>query len=165
VKFVLEFGLGALGTGTDGFGVVAVERSGGFGMVAVLLVTCPCLTLFEVIEYVQTWAILVKSGNQQCHTERSGHNTLLSLSTLTKPQGQIAYGLCTALHSQRFVVMECVGLGLDSCVLNHASGISLKARHSAANVAVYFYNLFDGRGFEEGGGYALFDTEDNAFRC
>jgi hypothetical protein len=115
--------------------------------------------------YIQTWAILIKSGNQQRHTERSGHDTLLSFSTLPEPQRQIAYGLCTALHSQRFVVMECVGLGLDSCVFNHASGISLETRHGAANVAVYFYNLFDGRGFEEGGGYALFDTEDYTFGC
>lgn len=34
VEFVLEFGLGALRTGTDGFGVVAVECAGGFGVVA-----------------------------------------------------------------------------------------------------------------------------------
>jgi hypothetical protein len=30
-------------------------------------------------------------------------------------------------------------------------------------MAVYFYNLFDRGGFEEGGGYTLFDTENNAF--
>jgi hypothetical protein len=61
--------------------------------------------------------------------------------------------------------MECVGLGLDSCVLNHASGIGLETGHGTANVAVYFYNLFDRGGFEEGGGYTLFDAKNYAFRC
>lgn len=54
-----------------------------------------------------------------------------------------------------------MGLGFNSCVLNHASGISLETGHGTANVAVYFHDLFDGGRFKEGGGYALFDTEDD----
>ena len=34
MEFVLEFGLRALGAGTDGFGVVTVECAGWFGVVA-----------------------------------------------------------------------------------------------------------------------------------
>ena len=49
-------------------------------------------------------------------------------------------------------------------MLNHATGVGLQAGHGAANVSVYFYNLFDRGGFEEGGGYALFDTEKDAVR-
>lgn len=35
VEFVLQFRLCAFGAGTDGFGVVAVEGAGGFGVVSV----------------------------------------------------------------------------------------------------------------------------------
>lgn len=58
--------------------------------------------------------------------------------------------------------MEGVVLGFDSGVLDHASGIGLETRHGAADVGVYFYDLFDGRGDKEGGGDALFDAEENA---
>ena len=56
-------------------------------------------------------------------------------------------------------------LALDSGVLDHAPGVGLQARHGAANVAVNFDNLFDGAGFEEGRGNALFYAEDYAFAC
>jgi hypothetical protein len=39
VKFVLEFGLRALGSGADGFGVVAVECARGLGVVAVITIS------------------------------------------------------------------------------------------------------------------------------
>jgi hypothetical protein len=61
--------------------------------------------------------------------------------------------------------MECVGLGFYAGVLDHASGVGLETGHGAADVAVYFYDFFDGGGFEESGGYALFDAEDYAFCC
>ena len=39
VEFVLEFGLRALGSGADGFGVVAVECARGLGVVAVVTIS------------------------------------------------------------------------------------------------------------------------------
>jgi len=59
--------------------------------------------------------------------------------------------------------MESVVLGLDAGVLHHAAGIGLQTRHGAPNVSVDFDDFFDGRGFEEGGGDALFDAEDDTF--
>jgi len=47
-------------------------------------------------------------------------------------------------------------------VLDHAASVGLEARHGAANVGVYLDDLFDGGGFEEGRGYALFDAEEDA---
>jgi len=47
-------------------------------------------------------------------------------------------------------------------VLDHATGISLKAGHGTANVAINFDDLLDRGGFEEGGGDTFFDTEDYA---
>jgi hypothetical protein len=55
-----------------------------------------------------------------------------------------------------------VVLALDARVLDHASCIGLQTRHGTSNVAVDFDNFLDRAGFEEGGGYALFDTEDYA---
>lgn len=61
--------------------------------------------------------------------------------------------------------MEGVGLTLYTGVLDHAACVSLEARHGTANVAVDFDNLFDGGGFEEGGGDAFFDAEDYTCGC
>lgn len=61
--------------------------------------------------------------------------------------------------------MESVILACDASVLDHAAGVGLQAGHGAADVAVYLDDLFDGGGFEEGGGHALFDAEDHAFGC
>ncbi len=53
-------------------------------------------------------------------------------------------------------------LGLDAGVLDHGAGVGLEARHGAADVGVDFDDFFDGGGFEEGGGDALFDAEEDA---
>lgn len=58
--------------------------------------------------------------------------------------------------------MEAVILTLDAGVFDHGASVGLQAGHGAANVGVYFDNLLDGRGLEEGGGYALFDAEEDA---
>ena len=58
--------------------------------------------------------------------------------------------------------MEAVVLALDAGVFNHGAGVGLQAGHGAADVRVYFYDLFDGGGLEEGGGHALFDAEEDA---
>lgn len=60
--------------------------------------------------------------------------------------------------------MECVVLALDAGVLDHASRVGLQSGHGAANVGVYFYYLFDGRGDKEGGSDALFNAEEDAVR-
>ena len=111
---------------------------------------------------VQTWAVLVVTGDQQRHTEWSRHDALLAFRTLTKPQRKVAYCLRATLYPQRLGIVEGVVLALDSCVLDHASRIGLQTRHSASNVTVDLDNLLDGAGLEEGGGYALFDAEDDA---
>jgi hypothetical protein len=59
--------------------------------------------------------------------------------------------------------MERVVLRLDASMLDHASGISLQPAHCTTDVTVYLDDLFDGAGFEQGGCYALFYTEDYAF--
>lgn len=62
--------------------------------------------------------------------------------------------------------MERMILTLHSRVLDHTSCVSLETAHCAADVSVDLDDFLDGGGFEEGGGYALFDAEDYAFaRC
>ena len=56
-------------------------------------------------------------------------------------------------------------LAFDTCVFDHGAGIGLQAGHGAADVSVDFYYFFDGGGFEEGGGYTLFDAEEDAMGC
>lgn len=56
--------------------------------------------------------------------------------------------------------MEGVGLAFDAGVFDHAAGVGLETGHGAADVAVDFDDFFDGGGFEEGRGDALFDAED-----
>ena len=58
--------------------------------------------------------------------------------------------------------MEAVVLAFDAGVFNHGASVGLQAGHGAANVGVYFDNLFDGGSLEEGGGHALFDAEEDA---
>jgi hypothetical protein len=116
-----------------------------------------------MISDIQTRPILIIARNQQRNAERPTHDALLALSTLTKPQRQIAYRLCAALDPKRLCIVEGVVLALDAGVLDHASCVGLQAGHGAADVAVDFDNLLDGGGFEEGGGYALFYAEDYAF--
>ncbi len=47
-------------------------------------------------------------------------------------------------------------------MLDHTTSVGLEAGHGAADVGVYLDDLFDRGGFEEGGGYALFDAKENA---
>ena len=58
--------------------------------------------------------------------------------------------------------MEAVILTLDAGVFDHGTSVGLQAGHGAADVGIYFDNLFDRGGLEEGGGYALFDAEEDA---
>ena len=58
--------------------------------------------------------------------------------------------------------MEAVILTLDPSVFDHGASVGLQAGHGAADVGIYFDNLFDGRGLEEGGGHALFNAEEDA---
>lgn len=60
--------------------------------------------------------------------------------------------------------MEAVVLTLNAGVFDHGASIGLQAGHGAADVGVYFDNLFDGGGLEECRGYALFDAEEDAMR-
>mgnify|MGYP006877404461 CR=1 FL=1 len=98
VELVLEFCLCTLGSGTDGFGVVAVECTRGLGVVSetVSVLTTHVTTS---VRNIQTRAILVIARNQEGNTKRPTHDALLTLSTLTEPQRQIAYRLGAALDS------------------------------------------------------------------
>lgn len=140
---VLQLSLRALGTRPNGFGVISIKRSTWLSM-------------------EQLRAILIIASDEQSNAKRSAHDGLLSVSTLAKSQGQIANGLGAALDPQGFVVVESMALTLHAGMFNHRPGISLKARHGTADVAVDFDNLLDGRGFEEGGCDSLFDAEDDA---
>jgi hypothetical protein len=162
VELVLQLCLCALGAGTDGFGVVAVECARGLGVVSISRLA-PQYSRFVIMCDIQTRPILIVARNQQRNTKRPAHDALFTLSTLTKPQRQITYRRCAALDPKRLRIVEGVILALDAGVLDHASCIGLQAGHGAANVAVDFDNLLDGGGFEEGGGYALFYAEDYAF--
>lgn len=112
---------------------------------------------------IQRRPVLIKPRNQQRHPKRPTHDTLLALGALPKPQRQIANRLRTALHPQRLCIVERVVLRLHARVLDHRPGVGLQPAHGAADVSVYLDDLFDGAGFEEGGGDALFDAEDDAF--
>lgn len=112
---------------------------------------------------VQAWAVLIVSCDQQCHTKGSAHDALLAVCRLAKAQGQVTDGLGARLDAQILVVVEGVALALDTGVLHHAARISLQTTHCTANVSVNFDNLFNGRGLEEGGCHALFDTEHDTF--
>ena len=168
MEFVLQLGLGAFGAGTDGFGIVAVEGAGGFGVVSVRgerVVSKRICPLGEGGDPIQLRPVLVNPSNEQGHAKRPTHNALLALGALTEPQRQVANRLRAALNPQRLVVVESVILALDAGVLDHGAGISLQAGHGAADVAVYFDDLFDRGGFEESGGNAFFDAEDYAGVC
>ncbi len=58
--------------------------------------------------------------------------------------------------------MKAVILTLNAGVFDHGASVGLQAGHGAADVGVYFDNLFDGGGLEEGGGHALFDAEEDS---
>ena len=58
--------------------------------------------------------------------------------------------------------MKAVILTLNAGVFDHGASVGLQAGHGAADVGVYFDNLLDGGGLEEGGGHALFDAEEDA---
>lgn len=142
---VLQLGLGALGTGSNGLRIVAVEGAAGLGM-------------------IELRAVLIVAGDQQGNTKGARHDGLLAVGTLAEAQGEVADGLGGALDTEGLGVVECVGLGLDTGVLDHGAGIGLEARHGAADMAVDFDNLLDGGGLKEGGSDTLLDTEDNTLR-
>lgn len=145
VVLVLQFGLGTLGAGTDGFGVVAVKGTAGLGV-------------------EELGAVLVVAGDQESDAEGAGHDGLFALGALAESEGQVADGLGARLDAEGLVVVEGVRLGLDAGVLDHGAGIGLEAGHGAADVAVDLDDLLDGRGLEQGGGDALLDAEDDALR-
>jgi hypothetical protein len=142
VVLVLELSLGTFRARADSLGVVTVKGTAGLS-----------------VEQLRT--ILVEASNEQSNAERSTHDSLLSVSTLTESQGEIADGLGAALNTERLVVVEGVGLAFDSGVLDHGAGIGLETGHGTANVAVDLDNLLDGGSLEEGRGNALLDTEDD----
>jgi hypothetical protein len=130
-------------------------------MVSVVVSTC----LLPVAGNLQLRApIFIPSRNQERHTKRPTHDTLLSLRTLTEPQRQITNRLRTALHSKFLIVIESVVLGLDSCVFDHTSRIGLQAGHSATDVSVNLDNFLYAAGDEERGRHAFFDAEEDAVR-
>lgn len=143
VELVLQLSLRTLRTRTNSLRIIFIESSTWLRM-------------------IQLWPIFIIARNQERHTKRSTHDTLLTISALTKSQSQITNSLRTALDSQRLIVMESMVLRLDASVLDHRSCIGLESGHRTSYVAVDFDDLFDGRGLEEGRGHALFDSEDDA---
>ena len=48
-------------------------------------------------------------------------------------------------------------------MLDHAAGVGLEAGHGAPDVAVNLDDLLDRRGFQQRGGDAFFDAQEDAF--
>lgn len=92
---------------------------------------------------IQLRPILINARHQQRHPERSTHDTLLPLRAFSEPYRQIANTLRAAFYSEGLVVMESVALAFHAGMLDHGARVGLEARHGAADVAVYFYDLFD----------------------
>lgn len=142
--FILQLGLCALGARANSLGVITVESA-------------------TWLSVEQLGAIFIVSGDEQGDAERSTHDSLLAVGTLAKAQGKITDGLRAALDAERLVVVEVVGLALDTGVFNHRTSVRLEARHGAAQVAIDLDNLLNGGGLEEGRGHALLDAEDDTF--
>jgi hypothetical protein len=99
---------------------------------------------------VQLRSILIYPSNKQRNAKRSRHDPfILIIITLSKPQSQIAYGLCTTFDTEGFVIGKAVVLTLDTGMVDHGAGIGGEAGHGAADVGVDFDDFFDGGGFEE----------------
>jgi hypothetical protein len=75
--------------------------------------------------HIQLRPILIIASNQQGDTKRSGHDTLFSISTLTKPQCEVANCLCAGLYAKWLVIVEGVVLRLDPGVFNHGPSVGL----------------------------------------
>jgi hypothetical protein len=108
--------------------------------------------------HLQTRTILIIPSNQQRHTKRPTHDSLLTIRPLTKPQRQITNGLRATLYAQRLIVMKGMVLALNTTMFDHTTGIGLQTAHRTSDMSVYLDDLLDGAGFEERGGNALFDT-------
>jgi hypothetical protein len=89
-------------------------------------------------------SVLIITSNQQSHAEWPAHDAFFSICTFTEPQGEIAYCLCTALHTERLGEVEGVVLALNTSMFNHGPRIGLQTGHSTADVLVDFDDLFNG---------------------
>lgn len=54
-------------------------------------------------------------------------------------------------------------LTFETGVIDHGAGVGGETGHGATDMGVDFDDFFDGRGFEEDGGDAFFDAEDDSF--
>ena len=84
---VLKLSLSALRARANRFGIIPVKSSTRLSM-------------------EQLRAILIIARNQKRHTERSAHDALLTVRTLTEAQGEITDRLSAALDAEGFVVVE-----------------------------------------------------------
>lgn len=146
MELVLQLSLRAFRSRTNGLGIISVESSTRLRM-------------------VELWSFFIISRNQKRNTKGPAHDALLAVRALAEPQRQITDRLRTALDPQRLVVVEGVVLGLYAGVLDHGARIGLQPRHGASDVAVDLDDLFDGGGFEEGGGDTFLDAEDDTAAC
>ena len=105
--------------------------------------------------------VIIVSSNEESDTERSRHDSLLTLSTLTESESQITHCLGDGLNVYGLIVVKIMLDGLHSCVVNHGSGICSKTGHGTANVFVDFDDLLDGRCLEQGRGDSLLNTEND----
>lgn len=112
---------------------------------------------------VQRRTILIITCDQQGDAEGTAHDAGFAVGRLAEAEGQVADGLGAGLDAELLVVVEGVGLAFHAGVLDHRAGIGLQPGHGAADVAVDLDDLLDGGGLKEGGGYALLDTQDDAF--
>ena len=145
VILVLQLGLSAFGSRTNGLGIIPVKGATRLGM-------------------EQLGSVLVVAGDEEGNAKGATHDGLLAVSTFAEAQGKVADGLSAALDTKGLVVVEGVRLALDTGVLDHGAGVGLETGHGATDVAVDLDNLLNRRRLEEGRGYALLDAEDYALR-
>lgn len=145
VILVLQLGLRTLRAGPNSLGIVPVKRTARFGV-------------------VELGPVLVVAGDEKGDAEGAAHDGLLAVGALAEAQGEVADGLGGRLDAEGLGIVEGVGLRLDAGVLDHGPRVGLQPGHGAADVPVDLDDLLDGRGLEEGGGDALLDAQDDAFR-
>jgi len=108
---------------------------------------------------------LVDSSNQKGDTEGSCHRlSLTAFVSFSEVHGDIADSLGDQFGLKWLIVVECMVLSLNSCVIDQHSSIADNAAHSASTVSIDLYELFRLGHFHELGETLLLNTENDSLR-
>lgn len=119
----------------------------------------------DMVYHIQLWPLLVNARNQQRHSERPTHHSILIVHTLSEPQRQVTYRLRHTLHLDTFIIRESMVLRRYACVVDHGSCVCNESRHGASEVRVDLHYLLNRRGLKQWGLYTLLNGEDYTFLC